>query len=240
MAVIFPFEVPYYEKAGVPVEFVGHPIMDNLPDGEEGCDREGKGTFRGDPLIALLPGSRAKEISSLLPEMMRAAELLLRARPQARFILPLASTIRPEELEPYLPAGFPALTIVEGKTSEAVRAADLAIVASGTATLETAILGTPMVIVYRVSPLSYWVGRALVHVTCIGLVNIVAGRKIIPELLQGEARGENIYAAAIRILNEPEYRKDMISGLKEVRKKMGGPGAAAKVAEMALKMVQES
>jgi lipid-A-disaccharide synthase len=97
-----------------------------------------------------------------------------------------------------------------------------------------------MVIVYRVSPLSYWIGRALVHVNCIGLANIVAGRKIVPELLQGDASGENISAAALKILGEADYRETMIAGLKEVRKKMGSPGAAARVAQIALKMVPGS
>jgi lipid-A-disaccharide synthase len=240
MAVIFPFEVPLYEKAGIPVEFVGHPLMDVLVSWEEEQRGKGRETFGGDPLIALLPGSRGKEISSLLPEMVRAAGFLLREKPQARFILPLASTIHREDVEKYLPQEFPALTIVEGKTYEAVQAAEVAIVASGTATLETAILGRPMVIVYRVSPLSYWIGRALVHVNCIGLANIVAGRKIVPELLQGEACGENISAAALKILSEAEYRETMIAGLKEVREKMGAPGAAARVAQIALKMIAGS
>jgi lipid-A-disaccharide synthase len=238
MAVIFPFEVPLYERAGIPVEFVGHPLMDVLLSWEEGQKMEGRGTFAGAPLIALLPGSREKEISSLLPEMARAADLLLREKPQARFILPLASTIRREDVEKYLPIQIPALTIVEGKTYEAVRAAEMAIVASGTATLEAAILGRPMVIVYRVSPLSYWIGRALIHLDCIGLVNIVAQRKIVPEILQGDVSGEKISAAALRILNEAEYRETIIAGLKEVRTKMGGRGAADRVAQIALKMAQ--
>jgi lipid-A-disaccharide synthase len=240
MAVIFLFEVPLYEKAGIPVEFVGHPLMDVLGTWENGRTGKGGEAFGGDPLIALLPGSREKEISALLPEMVRAAELLLREKPRARFILPLASTIHRVDVEKYLPPEFPALTIVEGKTYEAVQAAEVVIVASGTATLETAILGRPMVIVYRVSPLSYWIGRALVHVNCIGLANIVAGKKIVPELLQGEACGKKISAAALKILNEPEYRETMIAGLKEVRTKMGGRGAAARVAQIALKMVQGS
>jgi lipid-A-disaccharide synthase len=237
MAVIFPFEVPLYEKAGIPVEFVGHPLMDVIGSWEEGRKEKEREMFGGDPLIALLPGSRGKEISSLLPEMARAANLLLREKPRARFILPLASTIHREDVEKYLPPEFQALTIVEGKTYEAIQAAEVAIVASGTATLETAILGRPMVIIYRISPLSYWIGRALVHVNCIGLANIVAGKKIVPELLQGEACGEKISDAVLKILNEPDYRETMIAGLKEVRKTMGGSGAAARVAQIALKMV---
>ncbi len=238
VAVIFPFEVPLYERAGIPVEFVGHPLMDYwaMEEAQEGVGGEEREKYPGDPLIALLPGSREMEVSSLLPEMLRAAQLLLQERPQTRFILPLANTIRRKDIQKYLPEDFPSLTIVEGKTYEAIRAAELAVVASGTATLETAILGRPMVVVYRVSPFSYWIGRALIRVNWIGLVNIVAGRKIVPELIQKEARGEKIYAEVLKILKEPGYREAMLSGFEEVRQKLGGPGAAARVAQMALDM----
>ena len=238
VAVIFPFEVPLYEKAGIPVEFVGHPLMDywGTEGGCEGAGGKEKGKYPGDPLIALLPGSREKEVSSLLPEMLRAAEHLLRERPQTRFILPLAATVHREDVQKYLPKDFPSLTIVEGRTYEAIRAAQLVIVASGTATLETAILGRPMVVVYRVSSFSYWIGRALIRVNWIGLVNIVAGRKIVPELIQKEASGEKIYAEVLKILKNPGYRETMLSGLEEVRQKLGGPGAAARVAQIALDM----
>ena len=240
MAVIFPFEVPLYEAAGVPVEFVGHPLMDVFENWEAGRGGGGKQEYHGDPLIALLPGSREKEVSSLLPEMIRAAEILRQKRPQAHFVLPLASTIGREEVEKFIPAGFSALTIVEGKTYEAIAAADLAIVASGTATLETAILGKPMVIVYRVSFPSYWIGRLLIRVKCIGLANIVAGKKIVPELIQKEACGENIAAEALKILSDTQYREDIEAELADFRKKLGKTGAAVRVAQIALKLAEEA
>ncbi len=236
MAVIFPFEVPLYEAAGVPVEFVGHPLMDIFENWEAGRVGDGKQGYHGDPLIALLPGSREKEVSSLLPEMIRAAELLKQRKPQAHFILPLASTIGREEVEKFIPAGFSALTIVEGRTYEAIAAADLAIVASGTATLETAILGKPMVIVYRVSFPSYWIGRLLIRLKCIGLANIVAGKKIVPELIQKKACGEKISAEALKILSDNRYREDIEAGLADFRKKLGKTGAAVRVAQIALEI----
>ena len=233
MAVIFPFEVPLYEAAGVPVEFVGHPLLDTLEKWEAG---RGAKEFSGEPLITLLPGSREKEVSALLPEMIRAAEFLRQKRPRAHFVLPLASTIRREEVEKFIPAGFPALTIVEGKTYAALAAADLAIVASGTATLETAILGRPMVIVYRVSFPSYWIGRLLIRVPCVGLANIVAGKKIVPELIQKEACGENMAAEALKILSDSKYREGMEADLAGIRKKLGESGAAGRVARIALNL----
>ncbi len=236
MAVIFPFELPFYEAAGVPVEFVGHPLLDVLEKWEAGKEVRGAEAFSGAPLIALLPGSRAKEVSSLLPEMIQAALLIRQERPGARFVLPLASTISRKELERFVPAEFPALTIVEGKTYEAVAAAELTIVASGTATLETALLGKPMVIVYRVSPASYWIGRMLIRVKCIGLANIVAGRKVVPELIQKEACGDRIAAEALKILSDSQYRDAMTADLADIRKKLGKPGAAVRVAQMALQL----
>jgi lipid-A-disaccharide synthase len=128
--------------------------------------------------------------------------------------------------------------VVEGKTYEAIMAADLVIVASGTATLETAILGKPMVIIYRVSPFSSWVARAMVKVSWVGLVNIVAGKNVVPELLQKEATGEKIAAAAAKIWDDSAYRLEMLRELAEVREKLGTPGAAERVARIALEMIE--
>lgn len=236
IAVIFPFEVPIYRKAGLDVEFVGHPLLDLLGSNRQDLYIPEK--MEGDPLVALLPGSRPGEVQRLLPEMAWAAKILTATKPGARFILPAAPTVKVQELEKFLPHDSVPISVIEGKTYEALMAANLAVVASGTATLETAILGKPMVIAYRVSPLSYWVGRAMVKVDWVGLVNIVAGRKVVPELLQGEARGERIAAEVLRILDDEPYRKEMLGGLAEVREKLGTPGAAERVARMALEMIR--
>jgi len=237
MAVILPFEVPIFRKIGLEVEFVGHPLLDVLglreqetflPQGEE---------WKGDPLITLLPGSRTKEIKSLFPGMVRAAEILQANKPNARFILALAPGIRPQDVKRFLDSSAAIITLVQGQTYRAIKAADLVLVASGTATLEAAILDKPMVILYQVSPLSYWIGKAMVKLPWIGLVNIVAGKRVAPELLQEAARGERIAAEALKILEGESYRKEMLQGLAEVRAKLGTPGAAERVARMALEMV---
>ena len=238
MAVIFPFEVPLYQNAGLPVEFVGHPLLDvgELTQTENSPSPE---QWAGEPLVALLPGSRGREVKSLLPEMIRAARILEMKKPGIRFILPVAPGFKTQELRQIVQNSTLSIIIVEGRTYEAIRAAELAIVASGTATLETAILGKPMVIVYRVSPLSYGVGKMLIRVKQVGLVNIVAGKKVVPELLQGEATGERMAAEALKILEDEPYRREMLRSLAEVRTQLGAPGAANRVARIALEMIQK-
>jgi lipid-A-disaccharide synthase len=237
MAVILPFEVPIYERAGVSVEFVGHPLLDSIPcQGPENLPPINK--ERGTPQIVLLPGSRTHEVQSLLPEMLEACSILFKKYPKARFTIAAASTIRIEDLEAMVRSSPVETRLVQGQTYRAIHEADLAIVASGTATLETALLGKPMVILYRVSPISYWVGRALVNVQCIGLVNIVAGKRIIPELLQDEACGKRIAEEALRILEDEAYRQSMIRELQEVGRRLGSPGASERVARLAVAMMR--
>jgi lipid-A-disaccharide synthase len=238
MAVIFPFEVPIYQKAGLDAEFVGHPLLDVFASTEEGGPSPNHSEWRDGLIIALLPGSREREIQSLLPEMVRAAEIISRQKPGAKFILPAAPSVNVQELKKFLRPQSISISVVEGPAHKAIVPAAMVIVASGTATLEAAILGKPMVIVYQLSLLSYWIGKAMVKMDWVGLVNIVAEKKVVPELLQEEARGERIAAEALRILDEETYRKDMVEELAQVRKKLGNPGAAERVARMALEMIE--
>ena len=240
MAVILPFEVPIFRKVGLDVEFVGHPLLDLLGLHQQKMAPPDMEEWKGDPLVALLPGSRTKEVKSLLPGMMRAVEGIRKIKPGAGFILALAPGLDIEEVKRFLKSSTATVTIVQGQTYRAIQAADLALVASGTATLETAILAKPMVILYRVSSLSYWIGRALVKINWIGLVNIVAGKRVVPELLQDEAQGERIAAEALKILDDESYRQEILRGLAEVRAKLGKPGAAGRVAEMALDIMEKS
>jgi lipid-A-disaccharide synthase len=237
MAVILPFEVAVFRQAGLEVEFVGHPLLDVLNVNQREIAPPPTEEWRGDPLIALLPGSRVKEVNSLLPSLIRAAEIIRENKAGARFILAVAPSLNVLEVKEFFKSADLSVTIVQGQTYQAIKAADLVIVASGTATLETAILGKPMVILYRVSSLSYWIGKILVKTNWIGLVNIVAGRRVVPELLQHEAKGERIAAEVLKILEDESARQEILQGLAEVRDKLGTPGAAERVAQIALEMI---
>jgi len=214
MAVILPFEVDLYQETGLEAEFVGHPLLDIISSGQESLG-QGRGKIeKGNPFIALLPGSRLKEVKALLPAMLEAAKIIFAKKSTAKFILPIAPSIPRAEIEKILPASLEVpLILIENQAYWAMSAADLIIVASGTATLEAAIFQKPMIIVYQVSFLSYIIGKALIKVRWVGLVNIIAGKKIVPELLQGDVQGDLIAAEALKILDEENYRKEMLINL---------------------------
>jgi lipid-A-disaccharide synthase len=238
MAVILPFEASLYQKERVNVEFVGHPLLDIL---DEGLSREAARRQLGVPphayLIGLLPGSRGGEVKALLPPLLGAAEILTRDFPSTRFIIPLAPTIGRAGVQGFIQKRQLLLEIVEGRTFEVMKAADLLLVASGTATLEGAIAGTPMVIIYRLSPLSYLIGRILVKVTCIGLANIVVGRKVVPELIQGEVTPQRIAHEATAIMQDHATREGIKDEFRLIADKLGGKGASQRVARIALQMM---
>ena len=234
MVVILPFEEDFYRSAGVPVTFVGHPLVDTI------SPRCGRDEFRahhrvadGRPLVALLPGSREQEVRRIFPAMLGAARLLA-ARTGARFVAAASSPDRERQLRAASAAGPGEIDVVQGETYEAVAAADLAVVASGTATLECACLGTPMVVVYRVSPVSWWLACHLVRVPHVAMTNLIAGCRLVPELLQGEARPERIAEVSEDLLGSESHRQEMKSGLAEVRRSLGPSGAAGRAAEAVL------
>lgn len=240
MAVLFPFEVPLYQAAGVDVEWVGHPLLDivkpSLPREEAikqfGIDPEQK-------TVALLPGSRSEEVTKLLPPMLTSAALLQEAIPKLQFILPLAPGISRTDLDPYLKKISVPITVVNGFNYDVMALSDLIITASGTATLEAAILEKPMVIVYKVSSLTYWVARAMIRVKHIGLVNLIAGKEIARELVQGEVNPERIAEEALRLLKDPVLYEKTIESLAEVRRNLGEPGAASRAARIVLSLLYE-
>ncbi len=241
MIVFFPFEVPIYEAAGVDVEWVGHPLLDIVKPSlsrEEAFGRFGLDPNR--PIIGLLPGSRTHEIERLLPTLLAAAQLLQREIPTLQFIIPLAPGIPETMLSPWIEKAFVPVTLVGGWTYDVMNLSEILITASGTATLEGAILKKPMVIVYKVSFLSYWIGRVLVHVDHIGLVNLVARREIVPELLQDDANPKKIAAEVLRILRDPGLRERMIESMGEVRESLGAPGAAERAARIIYSMLHEA
>ena len=233
MVVLFPFEVPLYEAAGVDVEWVGHPLIDIV---KPTLSREAAfQRFGLDPqcrTIGLLPGSRIHEVRRLLPPLLASSHLLQKEIPGLQFIIPLAPGIPKTTLSPWLKNISVPLKVVEGCTYDVMNLSELLITASGTATLEGAILGKPMVIVYRVSLLSYWIGRALIRVKHIGLVNLVAGEGIVPELIQDDVNPQRIAEEALRILRDPILCERMTGSMARVRQSLGEPGGAQRAARI--------
>lgn len=236
MAVILPFEEVFYRRHGVPVTFVGHPLMDVYDglDASATVDNTSSGT-----VIGLLPGSRRGEIEKNLPEMLAAASILQQRSRDVSFLISVAPSIHPEWVSslaaPY--QGACRIELRPGDVSGVFEASRLIIAASGTVTLETALYGIPMIIVYRVSPVSYSLGRALIRVDHIGLVNIIAGERVVPELVQEDANPRNIALTAADLLDHPEKMDHMRKKLQQVRKAMGGAGAADKTAGIALDLL---
>ncbi len=240
MAVVFPFEADLYRAVGVgAVSFVGHPLVDVVkPDRDRRTSLRAAGLDDAKLTVAIMPGSRRKEVASLLGTMLEAARGLKRER-EVQFLLIRASTIERSELERAL-AGSPVeVRVVEGDTYNMLAAADFVWVASGTATLEAGLLRKPMVIVYRLSPLSYWLGRLLVRVEHIGMVNIIAGERIVPELIQKDVTAERILAETRRML-QPEVNRAVVRKLEAVRERLGPSGAPGRVADMAMSLLAQS
>ncbi|MGD0275021.1 MAG: lipid-A-disaccharide synthase, partial [Syntrophales bacterium] len=183
--------------------------------------------------VGLLPGSRPGEIKRLLPPMLKSAAIIRRSLPAAHFILPLADSLTEEIVRPYIAASDIPIQIVYNHTYTVMAGAEAVLVASGTATLETALFGTPMVIIYRVSPISYAVGRMVIHVKNIGLVNIIAGRTIVPELIQGEANPERMAREMLAILANRQRQDEIRTNLFAIREKIGEPGASERTARLA-------
>ena len=232
---VFPFEVGLYQEAGVPVEFVGHPILDALPVLDHATAREGL-AGASDRLVGLLPGSRVEEVTRHLPLMLGAAARLARTLPALRFVLALAPTVPPETVAAVVAEVAPEhrvpMTILRDETYRVMAGADLLLVASGTATLEAACFGAPMVVLYRLSRVSYALARLLVRgVSHISLPNILAGRGIVPELIQGRATASTLGRAALSLLEDESARATQRAALLEVRARLGEPGAGRRAAE---------
>jgi lipid-A-disaccharide synthase len=237
MAVVFPFEVGLYERHQVPVEYVGHPLLDVVKvNRDRSVALRDIGLDKRKPIVALLPGSRRKEVGYHLPIMVDAAMQLKRVH-DAQFFVLRANTLARAALQRELDrAGF-AIPIVESERYDAINAADLVWAASGTATLETALLEKPMIVVYKVSSITYWAARLLVNVKHIGIANIIAGKAIVPELVQSELSAERLVSESQTILNDPTVRERMIANLSNLRRQLGSPGAARRVAELAVSMM---
>jgi lipid-A-disaccharide synthase len=241
MLVIFPFEKEFYDSAGVDCEFVGHPLLDDLhtlPPKTTLRTRHGLHPDR--PTIGLLPGSRRQEVSRLLPAMLQAMERLKKRMPLLQLIMAVAPSLDSDVVQSIVTAVGPGLEVVSipGRADEVISASDAVVVASGTATLQAAIHEIPMVIVYKVSGPTYLLGRMLIQTEQIGLANLVAGKRIVPELLQSSVTGQAIEGEVYRILTDAVYAEGIRKGLSQVKAKLGSPGASARAAQVILDLLQ--
>ena len=237
MAVILPFEEHFYREHDVPVTFVGHPLLDaHLPSTEKQLTNP----VRGKPFIGLLPGSRDKEIARHLPVMLDAAEILNKRLGLAKFLMSHARSVEKKQIESIIRERCrqTEVEIVSGGVESLFKRCDVIVASSGTVTLEAAIHGCPMVIIYKVSRISYWLGRALVQVPYIGLVNLVADKQVVPELIQDDASADNIVSAVENMINDREGLTLLKEQLLSLRNKLGGAGASEKVAGIALGMLE--
>jgi len=235
VVVILPFEPDLYRRAGVRCTFVGHPLLDSVAPAYDRAALRRRFNLDGSaPVIGLFPGSRVAEIRMLLPVLLETAAMLLKRDPKTQFILAQASSIDDNLLQDYLRRSPVAVRVVKEQASEAMAVSDLLLVASGTATLQAAVVGTPMILLYKTTLLTYWIAWCVIRVKWIGLVNLVAGRSVVPELIQHEATAERVYQEACRLLNDQRAYNEMKSGLLQVRQSLGGAGASFRAAQVVL------
>jgi len=241
MFVVLPFEERLYREADVDAEFLGHPFADKVHpsmDKEDACREFNLDSGR--TIVGLLPGSRKNEIQSLLDVMIEAAQKIQNELGNCQFVLPVADSIDPEIIQQRLKGHPLNIRFVTGKTYDVMNCSDFLIIASGSATLEAGILGCPMVIVYKLNPVTYFLARILIDTEMIGLVNIVAGEKVVPELIQREATPANIEREAVHLLKNPERLKAVRSRLLKIRESLGKPGVMNRVAQSICQYLNES
>lgn len=238
MAVLFPFEVDIYREAGVPVRFVGHPLIDSVAvTTERRVLHEQLGLDPALPTLGLLPGSRGSEVSRILPVLARAAANVRERIGPVNCIVPVADTLEPARVQAIAKDVQADFKTVQGRTYDVINACDAIATSSGTATLETAILGTPMTIVYRVGHVNYYLMKRLITVADIGLVNIVAGRRIVQEFVQREARPAAIADELARLLQDRQYADTVRNDLAEVKRRLGAGGANRRIAELVVELL---
>lgn len=257
MAVILPFEKAFFRSHGMEATFVGHPLLDVVKaevSKTEFCREAGLNPER--PVVGLVPGSRKSEVSRLFPVMAGAAERIFQDRQDIQFIVPLAPSLDPGILESFnhritklittdprrqpqtdKSLNHPIIQVVKGQTYDAVAASDLILAASGTVTLEAAILGTPMIVTYKVSPVTYFLGRCLIRVPFAALVNLVAGRQVVTEIIQQDVTAERLSQEVLSLLRDDSGKENMIKDLKEVRNALGKSGAAERAADLAMELI---
>jgi lipid-A-disaccharide synthase len=239
MLVIFPFEEAIYRKAGIDVEFVGHPLIDMVratKTKEEFCEAAKLDPRK--PFIALLPGSRRKEVRFILPTLCEAAKIIAGKKPGTQFVLPLAPGLDLKLVQSMINSA--PIKVVNSDTYNAVRYARAAIVASGTATLETALLGTPEVIVYRISPATWFLGKFLLKVRLFGIVNIILGEEVVPELFQDKMTPQAVSQTALRLMDDVWMQSQIRANYEKLRRQLGTGRVAERVAEAVAKVVSSA
>jgi lipid-A-disaccharide synthase len=235
MLVILPFEEAFYREQGIDVRYVGHPLVDLVRaerDRETLCRDLGLDATR--PIVAVLPGSRSSEIERHMPTLRDAMAELTRRRPELQFLVSRAPTIAAPSLAAALGERDPSVHIVDDGIYDVLTHADAGIIASGTATVEAAIAGTPMIVVYRVGRASYFLGKPFVNLPHYSMVNLIAGRRLVPELIQDAFTVDAVVSEVMRLLDDTSYRDEMVSGLRDVRAKLGSGGASGRAAEAVL------
>ncbi|QSA97159.1 lipid-A-disaccharide synthase [Methylococcus sp. EFPC2] len=238
MAVIFPFEVPFYEAHGIPVTFVGHPLAGRVrPSIAKDEALQEFGLAGEGPVIGLLPGSRGNEIKRLLPVILEAVQKLADRFPKARFVLSQAPSVDDRLLHGLLQSCPLPIRTVKGRQYDVLQCCGAVVTVSGTATLEVALSGVPMTIIYKVTPVTYQLGRRLIKIPFIGLPNILAGKSIVREFIQHEANADNIAGEIGRILADPEYAGQMREDLRAVADRLGEGGGSARLARLAADMM---
>ncbi len=239
VAVILPFEEAFYRERGVTVDFVGHPLLDSVTSREPRAEFLARhGIDPGATVVGLLPGSRRKELAGLLPDFLAAAGRLASRHKNLVFLLPLAPGLAHADLDVHgLGEARVPVTVVRGDRYELMAACDAVLAASGTVTLELAILGVPLVAAYRIAPFTYWLGRKLVKVRYMTLVNLVVDRLVVPELLQDQVTPDALADAITPLLFDATARAAMLAGFAELREQLGGPGASLRAARLALDLI---
>ena len=232
--VIFPFEAPLYEQAGVAVQHVGHPLVDLARTGQA------RGAFLAEmslasdvPTVALLPGSRLNEVRRIVPGLASAVPLIRSRVPSVQFLVAGAPRLSKEEFAPLVAHGA---VLVHSRSDEVLGAADVVVTASGTATVQAALHGRPMVVVYRVSPLTYQLGRSFLKLDTFAMPNLVAGYRVVPELIQNDFTPDRVAEEAVRLLTDAAHRERTCEALRQVREQLGAPGASARAAAAVLEV----
>ena len=235
---IFPFEQEWYRLRGVKADFIGHPLVGNVAANRTRAEFAAAcGLDASKPIVAVLPGSRSGEIAHHMPILVQACRLIQQKRNRVQFVLALAPGVNRSQMTPYL---FPEVLmyVAEDATYDALGAADLSIVSSGTATVEAALMDSPMIVVYRLAPVTAAIARWLVRTPMFAMVNLIAAKRVVPELVQKDFTPLRLASETIRLLDSPDAREEMRRGLADVREKLGPPGAVDRAADLIAGMLK--